>query len=74
MLKFVNFKSQMGVNLNRFSINSQRWKYAISTGNMYLIRIFAQFCFKFYQNGSIQRLIKRLVFATVKELIPRIKY
>ena len=36
--------------------------------------VFAQFCFKFYQNGRIQRLIKRLVFATVKELIPCIKY
>ena len=29
----------MGLNFNRFSTNSQRWKNAISTGNFYRIRI-----------------------------------
>ena len=29
----------MGLNFKRFSKNSQRWKHAISTGNLYRIRI-----------------------------------
>ena len=42
-LKFVNFDSQMGVNLNGF--NSELWKYAISTGTFYFILI----CSIFFQ-------------------------
>ena len=40
-LKFVDLNSQIGLNFNRFSINTQRWKNPISTRNHNLIRIFS---------------------------------
>ena len=45
----------MGLHFNRFSINSHRWKNAISTGNFYCTRICLIF-FQFYSNGGNQKL------------------
>lgn len=49
-LKFVIFNSQkMGVDFNGFSMNFQRWNYAILTGNYHLLcicSIFFQFVLK----------------------------
>ena len=62
----------MGVNLNRFSMNSKLRKYAISTNNFYLIRI----CSIFLQ--ILQKWLhlkdKSIVFVTVKQLFLYIKY
>ena len=46
----------MELNFNRFSMNSQRWKNAISTGNFYRIRICLIFSSNFYNNGGNQKL------------------
>ena len=59
----------MGLNFNKFSINSQRWKNAIST-----IRICLIF-FKFYNNGgNWQSKAKSLFFPTTQELFLYVKY
>ena len=71
-LKLVNFNSQMRVNFNRFSINSQRWKYAILTGNFYLIRICSIFLQILQKRSHLKD--KSVVFQTVKELFLCIKY
>ena len=62
----------MELNLNRFSINSQRWKNAISIGNFYRIRI----CLIFFQNlqQRWQSKAKSLVFLTTQELFLYVKY
>ena len=56
----------MQVNFNKFSINFQRWKYAILTGNFYLI--FLPILQKWWHLKH-----KSLVFPTVKELFLYIK-
>ena len=62
----------MGLNFNRFSINSQRWKNAISTGNFYRIRI----CLIFLQISQYrwQSKAESLVFLTTRELFLYVKY
>ena len=63
-LTFVNFNSQMKVNFTRFSMNSHAWKYAISTGNFYLIRICSIF---------LQILHKRLHSKDQSQVITTVK-
>ena len=62
----------MGLNFNRFSINSQGWKNAISTGNFYRIRI----CLIFLQilQYRWQLKDKSWVFPTTQELSLYVKY
>ena len=62
----------MGLNFNRFSINSHRGKNAISTGNFYCIRI----CLIFLQilQQRWQSKAKGLIFPTTQELFLYVKY
>ena len=60
----------MGLNFNRFEINSQRWKNAISTGNFYCVRI----CLIFLQILQWQSKAKSLIFPTTQELFLYVKY
>ena len=57
----------MGLNFNRFPINSQRWKNAISTRNFYRIRI----CLLFFKWESKAN---DLIFPTTLELSLYVKY
>ena len=62
----------MGLNFNRFSINSQRWKNAISTGNFYRVRI----CLILLQilQWRWQLEAKSLVVPATQELFLYVKY
>ena len=62
----------MGLNFNRFSINSQRRKNAISTGDFYRIRIFLIFLQILQYRW--QSKAKSVVILTKQELSLYVKY
>ena len=62
------FESQREWIFNKFNLNSQWWKYVISTGNFYLAHTWSTLLKMQQEQLVIQQLHKTLLFTTMQKL------